>query len=674
MKRWIGISLVLTVMVGAVMAQAGRPITVEDLLSFRRVSDPRVSPDGRWIALTVSDHSIVDNRATSSIVLVPSAGGSVVPLTSSKGSNHSPRWISAGTLAFISTRDGESQVWTIAVTGGEARKLTTISTEVSGFQVSRDGAWIAFDSEVYPDCPDDDCNRRRAAEIAGRASKAKVFDRLPYRVWNYWKDGKRSHLFLQAVSGGPAKDVTPGDFDVPPIDLGGAQDYDVSADGRWVVYTKNTDPVVAISTNNDLFIVPVGGGEAKRITENPANDAQPLFSPDDKTIAYTAMRRPGFEADRRVIMLYDVATGSRRALTEAADHSFGEMVWSQDGKHLYATADDRGARSIFKVATKDGQAEPLVREGVSGGLSISPDGKSLYFVHDRMHQPGELYRLDLSSKRLTKMTGINDERVRGLDLPAKEDVWFEGAGGAKVHALLLKPPGFASGTTYPMIYLIHGGPQGQWADQFHYRWSAQLFASRGYVVAMVNPRGSTGYGQRFTDEISGDWGGAVCEDLMKGLDHLVTNYPFIDGSRIAAAGASYGGYMVNWMLGQTDRFRCFVSHDGVFNPWSMYGTTEELWFPEWEFKGTPYQQPELFDRWSPLRQASKFKTPTLVVHGQLDYRVDVSEGFQLFTALQRQGIPSKMLYFPDEGHWVTKPANALLWYTTVQDWIDTYTK
>jgi dipeptidyl aminopeptidase/acylaminoacyl peptidase len=622
----------------------------------------------------VSDHSIAENRAVSSIVLVPSSGGPVVPLTASKGSNHSPRWLSATTLAFLSTRDGESQVWTISVTGGEARKLTTISTEVSGFHASNDGGRIAFDSEVYPDCLDDDCNQRRAAEFAKRASKAKVFDRLPYRVWNSWKDGKRSHVFVQSVSGGPAKDLTPGDFDAPPIDLGGAWDYSFSPDGRTVAYTKNTDTMVATSTNNDLFIVSVEGGEARRITDNPANDAQPLYSPDGRTIAYTAMKRPGFEADRRVIMLYDVGTGTRKELTEAADLSFGEAAWSPDGKWLYASADDRGARSIFRIAVKDGKVEPLLQEGVASGLRVAPDGRALYFVHDRMDRPGELHRFEIASKRLTKLTNFNDERARSLDLSAKQDVWFEGARGAQVHALLLKPPGFDASKKYPMILLIHGGPQGQWADQFHYRWSAPLFASRGYVVAMINPRGSTGYGQQFTDEISGDWGGAVYEDLMRGLDHLLKTQPYIDGSRVAAAGASYGGYMVNWLLGQTDRFRCFVSHDGVFNPWSMYGTTEELWFTEWEFGGTPYQRPDLYDRWSPLRNAAAFKTPTLVIHGQLDYRVDVSEGFQLFTALQRQGIPSQMLYFPDEGHWVTKPANAVVWYTTVLDWIDTYTK
>ncbi|MCU0452348.1 MAG: S9 family peptidase [Bacteroidetes bacterium] len=674
MRRWLGVAFILVSVAFGIQAQALRPLTVEDLLAFRRASDPQVSPDGRWVALTVTDHSIAENKAVSTIVLVPSAGGAVVPLTVSKGSNHSPRWLTTSTLAFMSTRDGESQVWIIDVTGGEARKLTTISSEVSGLQVSKDGAWIAFDSEVYPDCIDDDCNQRRAAEVVKRASKAKVFDRLPYRVWNSWKDGKRSHVFVQSVAGGPAKDATPGDFDAPPIDLGGAWDYGFSPDGRTLAYSKNTDPAVATSTNNDLFVVPVAGGDARRITENPANDAQPLYAPDGRSIAYLAMKRPGFEADRRVIMLYDVATGSRRAISEATDLSFGEMAWSPDGRYLYASADDRGARSVFRIAVKDGQVEPLLQEGVVTGLRIAPDGRSLYFLHDRMHRPAELYRMDLPNKKLTKLTGFNDERLKGLDLPAKEDVWFQGAGAANVHALLLKPPGFAAGKTYPLIYLIHGGPQGQWADQFHYRWSAQLFASRGFVVAMVNPRGSTGYGQAFTDQISGDWGGAVYEDLIKGLDHLVKAYPYIDGKRIAAAGASYGGYMVNWMLGQTDRFRCFVSHDGVFNPWSMYGTTEELWFTEWEFKGTPYQHPELYDRWSPLRNAAKFKTPTLVIHGQLDYRVDVSEGFQLFTALQRQGIPSKMLYFPDEGHWVTKPANAVLWYATVLDWIDAHTK
>ena len=668
-------SLSLLALAASILSgQQLKPMTVHDLLAMRRVTDPQISPDGRWVAFTVTDHSISENKTNSNIFLVPAAGGSVNQLTAAKGSNSTPRWLSATTLSFVSTRDGESQAWIIPVTGGEARKLTNISTEASGLVVSRDGKLIAFASDVFPDCPDDDCNQRRAAGDALQKSKAKVFDRLPYRVWNAWKDGRRSHLFVQVLDGSPARDLTPGDHDVPPIDLGGSWDYAFSPDGTEMTFTMNTDSLTATSTNNDLFVVSSRGGSARRITSNPANDAQPTYSPDGKMIAYLAMERPGFEADQRRLVVYDRATGNRRLVTSPTDVSVGEMVWSPDGRYIYCTGDNKGTRSIYRITLGDGKVVPIMKEGTNSGLRITPDGKTLVFTHDRIDIPADVYRMDVSGRNLTRLTGLNDERVKALRLQPKEDFWFEGAGGTKIHGMLVKPPHFAKGSRYPMIYLIHGGPQGQWMDQFHFRWSAQLFASRGYVVAMVNPRGSTGYGQPFTDAISRNWGGAAFEDLMKGIDYLTATYEYIDGARLAAAGASYGGYMINWMLGSTDRFRCFVSHDGVFNPWSMYGTTEELWFTEWEFGGTPYTHPELYDRWSPLRKASSFHTPTLVVHGQQDFRVDVSEGFQLFTALQRQGVPSKMLYFPDEGHWVMRPANAVLWYSTVLDWIDTYTK
>ncbi|MGH2567697.1 MAG: prolyl oligopeptidase family serine peptidase, partial [Bacteroidota bacterium] len=345
-----------------------------------------------------------------------------------------------------------------------------------------------------------------------------------------------------------------------------------------------------------------------------------------------------------------------------------------DSKSLFFNADDKGSESIFKVSVQNKKIEPLLTNGYNTQLRSSPDGKSLVFLRENLNTPAELFRMDFDGKNLRQLTRINAARAAQLDMSPKEDFWFDGAGGTKVHGWIIKPPDFSSTKKYPLVYLIHGGPQGQWGDQFHYRWNAQMFASRGYVVAMVNPRGSTGYGQKFTDEITQDWGGKVYDDLMKGVDHIIKAYSFVDANRLTAAGASYGGYMINWIAGNTDRFKCLVNHDGVFNPWSMYGTTEELWFVEWEYGGTPYRNPELYNRWSPLLNAGKFKTPMLVVHGQQDFRVDVSEGFQVFTALQRQGVKSKMLYFPDEGHWVLKPANAELWYKTILDWIDEHVK
>jgi dipeptidyl aminopeptidase/acylaminoacyl peptidase len=667
--------LFLCLIISVVDAQPKRAITFDDLIGMGRISDPQYSPDGKWIAFVVTYHNKVENTTNSNIYLIAANGGDVRQLTSAKRSNYNPRWSPDGKqIAFVSTRDGESQIWTISLEGGEARRISSISTGVSGMQISPDGKWFAFASEVYPDCPDDDCNKAREEAAEKSKVKAKIFDRLPYRVWNSWKDGKRSHLFVMPSAGGRAIDLTPGDYDTPPIDLGGAWDYAFSPDSKEMVFTRNMDPMIAISTNNDLFIVPVTGGPAKKITENPGNDSQPLYSPDGKFIAYRRMERAGFEADRNQLVLYERATGRHINLTEQVDYSVHDVVWSPDSKMLYFNADDKGNESIFRVSVQTKKVEALLTTGYNTQLRMSPDGKSLLFLRESINTPAELYRMDPDGKNLRQLTRINADRVAQLDMNPKEDFWFDGAGGTKVHGWIVKPPAFDAAKKYPLVYLIHGGPQGQWGDQFHYRWNAQMFASRGYVVAMVNPRGSTGYGQKFTDEISRDWGGKVYEDLMKGVDYILKTYSFVDGNRMAAAGASYGGYMINWIAGHTDRFRCLINHDGVFNPWSMYGTTEELWFVEWEFGGTPYQNPELYNTWSPLLNAHKFKTPMLVVHGQQDFRVDVSEGFQVFTALQRQGIKSKMLYFPDEGHWVTKPANAELWYKTLLAWLDEHLK
>ena len=672
MKRLIILALFLPL---AALAQTKRPITFDDLIGMGRISDPRVSPDGKSVAYVVTYHNKTENKSNSNIYVVGINGGETKQLTSAKGANNNPRWMPDGkSIAFISTRDGEAQVWMIPVTGGEARKVSTISTGASGLIVSPDGKWFAFNSEVYPDCPDDDCNQKRGDEMEKSKVKAKVFESLPYRVWDSWKDGKRSHLFVMSSSGGKALDLTPGDYDTPPIDLGGNWDYAFSPDSKELAFTRNPDKIVATSTNNDIYTVSVSGGTVKKITANPANDGQPLYSPDGKYIAYRAMRREAFEADQRQLVLYERATGKLTNLTENFDYSVNDVLWSPDSRSLYFNADDRGNESMFRVIVSTKKVETVIDKGYNHSLRLSPDGKTIVFLKESIDKPAEVYRVGSDGDNLKAITSVNAERLAALDLSPKEDFWFEGAGETRVHGFFVKPPAFSASRKYPMIYLIHGGPQSQWGDNITYRWNAQMFASRGYVVVMVNPRGSTGYGQKFTDEISGDWGGKVYEDLMKGVDYVVKTYAFIDGNRVAAAGASYGGYMINWIEGHTDRFKCLVSHDGLANAFSAYGTTEELWFPEWEYRGTPYKNPELYQKWSPLNYAANFKTPMLVIHGQQDFRLDVSEGFQMFTALQRQGIKSKMLYFPDEGHWVLKPANSELWYKTVLDWIDENTK
>ena len=482
------------------------------------------------------------------------------------------------------------------------------------------------------------------------------------------------YVLVLPSSGGPARDITPGDYDSPPIDLAGSWSYAWSPDSKEIAFTRNPDPAVAVSTNNEVYTVNLGGGEPRKISESAGNDGQPLYSPDGKYLAYLQMKRPGFEADQRQIVLCERSSGKRLNISERHDFSVNDFLWSPDSRSIYFTADDKGCESLLRIDVALKSLETLIDKGYNHSPRILPQGDGIVLIKEAINQPAEIYRVDQRGRAPMKLTSVNDERLSRVEMNPKEDFWFEGASGTKVHGFLVKPPGFTSSKKYPVILLVHGGPQGQWGDQFHYRWNAQMFASRGYVVVLINPRGSTGYGQQFTDEISGDWGGKPYEDLMKGVDFALGAYPFLDGSRMAAAGASYGGYMINWMAGHTTRFRCLVSHDGSFDMRSMYGTTEELWFPEWEFRGTPYQNPTLYAKWSPSAYASRFKTPMLVIHGQLDYRLDVSEGFQLFTALQRQGVKSRMLYFPDEGHFVTRPANAELWYKTVLDWIDEHTK
>ncbi|HZI55490.1 MAG TPA: S9 family peptidase, partial [Verrucomicrobiae bacterium] len=509
--------------------------------------------------------------------------------------------------------------------------------------------------------------------------KAMVFNHLLFRHWNHYNSSKRSHLFIVPVEGGVAKDLTPGEHDVPPFSLGGQDAYAISPDGKELAFTSNWDEVGATSTNNDIFVVPISGGEPKKLSTSPGSDSTPLYSPDGKWLAWRMQKRPGYESDRFRLVVYDRKSGEIKNLTEDFDQWVETIAWSPDSKSVYFSSENKGEAPIYQLdvqaaAAGPGHAPREITRGVDDDLSVTPDGKTLVFTRLSAQAPNEVYKLDIGSKKAEQLSHLNDAVLANIAMQPVEPFWFAGAGGTKVQGFIVKPPSFDKEKKYPVKFLIHGGPHGQWGDEWSYRWNAELFAADGYVVIMVNPRGSAGYGQAFVDGVNKDWGGKPYIDLMNGLDYAEKTYPFIDKTRECALGASYGGYMISWILGHSTRFKCLVSHASMFNTESAYGSTEELWFPEWEFGDTVWANREGYRKWSPHLFATQFKTPTLVVHGQLDYRLDVSEGFQLFTTLQRLKVPSKMLYFPDEGHWVLKPQNSQLWYKTVNEWVDSYLK
>jgi dipeptidyl aminopeptidase/acylaminoacyl peptidase len=697
-----------------VFAQAKHPFTFEDMMKLKRVGEPVISPDGKWVIFSVVDVSLEANTKTPHIWIVPTAGGEEREIIADQDADR-PRWAPDGKrFAFLSTKNDGSQIWVAGFDGSSGTvtgvwQLTALPTEADGELWSPDGKNIVFTSSVYPECdgpPKEEaaCNQKKMLEARDSKVKAQIFTHLLYRHWNAYKEGKRSHILVVPIPAGivpPAKavpieptiprDLTPGDYDAPVFSLGGQDDYAFSPDGKEICYTSNHGENPAASTNNDLWTVPVeaGAGESpaqvsgktKNITaDNPASDSTPLYSPDGRYIAYRAQRRPGYESDLFRLMLYDRKTGEKKNLTRNFDGWAGTFTWTTDSQAIHFTSETEGRNPIHVVRILPTNEDPgpvAYQRFFDDDLVPTPDGKWLLLTRMSLQAPSEIYKISIPPSREPspiQLTHFNDAVLSQIAMSPLESFWLPGANGDKVEGFLVRPPNFDASKKYPVKFLIHGGPEGAWGDDWSYRWNPELFAANGYVVIMINFHGSTGYGQKFIDAINGDWGGAPFEDLMKGLDYAEKTYPFIDRDRECALGASYGGYMANWVLGHTGRFKCIVSHDGMFNAESAWGTTEELWFNGWEFKGTPYSNRAMYQKWSPHQYATSFKTPTLVVHGQRDYRLDVSEGLQLFTTLQMEGVPSKMLYFPDEGHWVLKPQNSQLWYQTVNGWVDQWTK
>ncbi|MFT3745391.1 MAG: S9 family peptidase [Pyrinomonadaceae bacterium] len=659
---------------------AQTPFTAKDMLTLKRLADPQLSPDGRTVAYTVGTPDMAANRVVNQIWTMSIDGSRQKQITNGSGSSSGPRWSPDGKK--IAYNSG-GQIWTMDADGGDKEQITKLSSGAAGAVWSRDGKWIAFGSEVYPECQTDECNKSEDEKAENSKVKAHVTERLLFKHWNEWRDRKRSHVFVVSANGGSARDVTPGDFDSPPYGAASGVDYVFSPDGSSIVYLRNPDKIEAISTNSDIYIAPISGGNAKNITSGMNGyDASPVYTPDGKYLLFRSQPRAGFEADRWRIMRYNPSNGEIVELTQGFDQQVNELAVSSDSKTVYFTAGERGRDPIFSVPVEPNfklRIATHVKKVVDGiyasTINVSNDGSTLVFASSSLTSPNEVMRAGTDGSGLAALTSVNKSSLAPFGLQKAEDVEWKGALGAKIHGFVVKPANFDPAKKYPLIVLIHGGPQSAWNDSWSTRWNPQVWANQGYIIFAPNPRGSTGYGQKFVDEISGDWGGKAFVDLGNGIADIVKR-PYIDKSRIGAAGASYGGYMVDWLIGHNNdprfKFKAFMSHAGVYNLESMAAATEEIWFVKWDFKGMPWENPVEYNRWSPHKFAKNFATPTLVTAGELDYRVPVDQSLQLYTTLQLKGVESKLVVFPDEGHWILKPQNSEFWHGQVMDWFKKY--
>jgi dipeptidyl aminopeptidase/acylaminoacyl peptidase len=647
-------------------------------VSPTRISDPQVSPDGRWIVFVLRKTDLEANLGRTDLWLIGTDGTGLRRLTSHLSKDFNPRWAPDNkSVWFISTRSDSSQVWRIRIDGGEAEQVTDEPLDVGNLLVSPDGKHIGFTMKVFPDCATAVETKDRLDDIKARKASGRIYERIFVRHWDTWKDGRRSHLFVMPTTGGEAVDVMKGmDADTPSKPFGGPEEITFTPDGKGLIFTaRDVGRKEPWSTDFDLYWVPVDKSKPpKCLTEkNKAWDSSPVFSPDGRTLAYLAMARPGYESDRFRIVLRSWPRGKERVLTENWDRSPSSLCWSADSKTIYATATNTGQKSLFAINVKTGKVRTVVKEGRVSSPGIT--GGRIVYGASNLRSPVELYSVKPDGSSVRKITNINSEKIATTRMGEYEQFTFKGWNNETVYCYVVKPIDFHPRKKYPVAFLIHGGPQGSFGNSFHYRWNPQAYAGAGYAAVMVDFHGSTGYGQAFTDSIRGDWGGKPLEDLQKGLAATLKRYPWMDGGRVGALGASFGGYMINWIAGNwPDRFRCLVNHDGNLDERMAYFDTEELWFPEWDHLGTPWDNPDGYEKHNPVNYVKSWKTPMLVIHGALDFRVADTQGLATFNALQRLGVPSKLLYFPDENHWVLKPANCILWHETVIGWLEQWLK
>lgn len=660
--------LSLCVFAAPVVAEK-RAMTFEDMLRLQSVSGIAVATDGKRVAFVVSGRVLGDNSSWSEVRVLSVKDGKWFKVSADGSHEGSPAWVPDGeTLFFTSDKSGKGQVWkSEAKAGGKAVQVTDLATGASAPRVSVDGKRLFFTSRVFPGCADADCNRMNLEEAEAKPVEASVFTKLMYRHWDHWRDGRVSHLHAMPVEGGVAADVMVKD------EWGITGGWDLTPDGKYVYYTTKNSVDETLSTNNEIYRIRVDGKEPgipTPFTKNTGYDGDPVVSPDGQWVAWHSQARDRYESDlfRLTIMQTD-GKGEAVHLAPEVDNWVMDYGWFPKSKRLWFAVLEQGRIAVYAIDRKGSKkAKKFLSGGYYSDIGLTVDGDDFFFVKESLTTGAEVWTCNDEGKKGKALTTVNDWLAEEVELAAVEEVWWEGANGDKVHGFVLFPPGTSKDKRNPFLLVIHGGPQGMWSDKLHPRWNAQLFAAPGYVTLLPNPRGSVGYGQKFTEEISRDWGGKCYEDLMKGVDFMLEK-GWVDPERMCAGGGSFGGYMANWILGKTDRFKCLFSHAGVYDLRSKYGSTDELWFPEWEFGGTPWDS-EDYEKWSPSNLVENFKTPMLVIHGAHDYRVSLNQAMQLFTALQRQKVPSKFLYYPDETHFVVKPLNSQLWYKTLHEWLN----
>ncbi len=662
-------------------ASSPQPFKVQDLVKINKLHSANLSNDGNKLVYAVKKFD-EEGKASSDLYLqdLTQAESKAKQLTYAVGTEHSAVFSADDqSVYFLASRDGSSQLYQLALTGGEAKQVSDLPLDIEGFKLSQDGKQVVLNMRVFPDCKDLKCSKDKFNAEAERTSTGREYKQLMVRHWDTWSDHSRSHLFVAQLNGEKitdAVDVTAGlDTETPPKPFSGMEEVTFTPDGKHVVYSaKAPSKDQAWITNYDLWQVPVTGGDAVNLTEsNKAWDAHPTFSADGRYLAYLAMTKPGFEADRYRIMLRDTVTGQEKEVAPLWDRSASSLTFGKDNRTLYVTAQDVGQVSVFEVNTQFGDVKTIFNDGSNSIVGVSND--KIVFNHKSLVQPGDLHSINIDGQGIQKLTDINSEKLAKIKFGEFEQFSFKGWNNEEVHGYWIKPSDYKAGTQYPIAFLVHGGPQGSFGNSFSSRWNAQLWAGAGYGVVMIDFHGSTGYGQAFTDSITQDWGGKPLEDLQKGLDAVTQQQKWLDPNRTCALGGSYGGYMMNWIQGNwSDGFNCLVNHAGLFDMRSMYYVTEELWFPEYEFGGTYDQNKELYEKFNPVNYVENWKTPMLVIHGEKDFRVPYGQGLAAFSFMQRKGIPSELLIYPDENHWILNPDNLEQWYANVLGWMDRWTK